>query len=133
MRRLSDVRGWIKWILLAFVCMQTLTVVHRVMHAESLSRHIAQTTQQALAADQKPTDSLTNDSHTTPFYADLWNEHKTSSDCQLYDQACTEVLHQSLPVDTFIPPLTIWIAIVLLERFALFERFYSVRGPPVLI
>jgi len=24
-----------------------------------------------------------------------------------------------------------WLSMILLERFALFERFYAVRGPPV--
>jgi hypothetical protein len=60
----------------------------------------------------------------------LWGGHSNSDDCQLFDQTCPDLLHVpvwALPAVSVVP---IWTASLLLERFALFERFYAARGPP---
>jgi hypothetical protein len=49
----------------------------------------------------------------------------------LFDQACPDVLQHALFIDSYISPPAIWMGAVLLERFALVERFYAARGPPV--
>jgi hypothetical protein len=82
-------------------------------------------------AQQKPTNSPSNQVEKTPFFADLWGEHKSLTDCQLFDQACPDALQHALHIDSYMPPPAVWLGAVLLERFALFERFYAARGPPV--
>jgi hypothetical protein len=64
--------------------------------------------------------------------ANLWGEHKSLTDCQLFDQACPDTVHRSLQFVFYQPPPALWVGAVLRERFALFERFYAARGPPVI-
>jgi hypothetical protein len=132
MRQLSGLRQWIMWLLLALVCLQTLTAVHRIVHQESVAQRVTQTLLDQTVVYQKPTSSLTSTSDASKFFADLWGEHKSLTDCQLFDQACPDALQHALHIDSFIPPPAIWSGLALLERFALFERFYSARGPPVI-
>lgn len=103
------------WVLLmALLLVQTVGVLHRVAHAKQsagVSTHQAACSSGLLSA--------------------IWGEHSNSADCQLFDQACPDLLE--LPVWTVLPApaLLIWREVLLLERFALFERLYAVRGPPV--
>ena len=131
MRPLLGLRHWMMWALLALVCLQTLTVVHRIVHKESVADRVTQTLQDLAVAQQKPTNSPSNQVEKTPFFADLWGEHKSLTDCQLFDQACPDALQHALHIDSYMPPPAVWLGAVLLERFALFERFYAARGPPV--
>ena len=131
MRHLSGLRQWIVWLLFALVCLQTLTVVHRIVHKESVAHRVTQTLLDQTVVTQKPTSSLNNTSDASKFFADLWGEHKSLTDCQLFDQACPDALQHALHIDSYIPALAIWLGLVLLERFALFERFYAARGPPI--
>ena len=131
MRHLLGLRQWMMWALLALVCLQTLTVVHRIVHKESAAQRVTQTLQDIAVAQQKPTNSPSNQVEKTPFFADLWGEHKSLTDCQLFDQACPDALQHALHIDSYMPPPAVWLGAVLLERFALFERFYAARGPPV--
>jgi len=132
MRPLLGLRHWMMWALLALVCLQTLTFVHRIVHKESAAQRVTQTLQDLAVAQQKPTNSPSNPAEVTPFFDDLWGEHKSLTDCQLFDQACPDALQHALHIDSYIPAPAIWLGLVLLERFALFERFYSARGPPVI-
>jgi len=132
MRQLCDLRRWLMWALLALVCLQTLSVVHRIVHKESAAQRVTQTLQDLGLAQQKPTNSPSNPTEVTPFFDDLWGEHKSLTDCQLFDQACPDALQHALHIDSYIPAPAIWLGLVLLERFALFERFYSAQGPPVI-
>ena len=131
MRQLCDLRRWLMWALLALVCLQTLTVVHRIVHRESAAQRVTQTLQDLGLAQQKPTNSPSNPTEVTPFFDDLWGEHKSLTDCQLFDQACPDALQHALFIDSYISPPAIRMGALLLERFALFERFYAARGPPV--
>ena len=131
MRHLSGPRRWIIWLLFALVCLQTLTLVHRIVHKESVAQRVTQTLLDQTVVHQKPISSLNSTSDTSKFFADLWGEHKSLTDCQLFDQACPDILQHVLLIDSYIPPPAIWLGDVLLERFALFERFYAARGPPV--
>lgn len=132
MRYLGGLRQWIIWLLFALVCLQTLTVVHRIVHKESVALRVTQTLLDQTVVHQKTTSSLNSTSDTSKFFADLWSEHKSLTDCQLFDQACPDALQHALHIAIYIPPTAIWLGAVLLERFALFERFYAARGPPVL-
>ena len=131
MRQLCDLRRWLMWALLALVCLQTLTVVHRIVHRESAAQRVTHTLQDLAVAQQKPTNSPSNPAEVTPFFDDLWGEHKSLTDCQLFDQACPDALQHALFIDSYISPPAIRMGALLLERFALFERFYAARGPPV--
>ena len=131
MRQLLGLRQWMMWALLALVCLQTLTVVHRIVHKESVADRVTQTLQDLAVAQQRPTHLPSSTAEETLFFADLWGEHKSLTDCQLFDQACPDALQHALHIDSYIPAPAIWLSLVLLERFALFERFYAARGPPV--
>jgi len=131
MRQLCDLRRWLMWALLALVCLQTLSVVHRIVHKESAAQRVTHTLQDLAVAQQKPTNSPSNPAEVTPFFDDLWGEHKSLTDCQLFDQACPDALQHALFIDSYISPPAIRMGALLLERFALFERFYAARGPPV--
>ena len=131
MRQLLGLRQWMMWALLALVCLQTLTVVHRIVHKESVAERVTQTLQDLAVAQQKPTNSPSNSAEEAPFFEDLWGEHKSLTDCQLFDQACPDALQHALFIDIYISPPAIRMGALLLERFALFERFYAARGPPV--
>lgn len=132
MRQLLGLRHWMMWALLALVCLQTLTVVHRIVHKESAAERVTHTLQDLALAQKKPTHSPSDSAHESPFFEDLWGEHKSLTDCQLFDQACPDALQHALLFDSYIPAPPIWLGLALLERFALFERFYSARGPPVI-
>ena len=132
MRQLCCLRRWLMWTLLALVCLQTLTVVHRIVHKESVADRVTQTLQDLAVAQQRPTHLPSSTAEETLFFADLWGEHKSLTDCQLFDQACPDALQHALHIDSYIPAPAIWLGLALLERFALFERFYAARGPPVI-
>jgi hypothetical protein len=132
MRQLLGLRQWMMLALLALVCLQTLTVVHRIVHKESVADRVTQTLQDLAVAQQKPTHLPSSPAEETLFFADLWGEHKSLTDCQLFDQACPDALQHALHIDSYIPAPAIWLGLALLERFALFERFYAARGPPVI-
>ena len=104
-------------LLAALIMVQTVGVLHRVAHAQqsaSVFSHVAP----AVAQDD------------VSVLAAIWGDHSNSAECQLFDQTCPDLLHApvwALPAASVMP---IWMAALLLERFALFERFYAARGPP---
>jgi len=104
-------------LLTALILVQTVGVLHRVAHAQQNAAgwtHV-------MPAEAKADVSL---------FAAIWGEHSNSAECQLFDQACPDLLDTpvwALPVVTALP---VWEAAELRERFALFERFYAARGPP---
>jgi hypothetical protein len=101
-------------LLMALVLVQTVGVLHRVAHAQTNTGHATH----ALA-------------DTSAGLKALWGEHTTSAECQLFDQACPDVMHTPIAALPSSLPLALWTAEVSVERFALFERFYAARGPPV--
>jgi len=131
MQHLSGLRRWLICVLLALVCLQTLTAVHRIVHQESVAQRVAQQQLEQNGVLHTQSNSFKSSSEVPKFFADLWGEHKSLTDCQLFDQACPDVLQHALFIDSYISPPAIWMGAVLLERFALVERFYAARGPPV--
>ena len=103
-------------LLMALMCVQTVGVLHRVAHAQQsagISAHANTDTSDVLAV--------------------IWGDHSNSAECQLFDQACPDLL----PACVWTLPTALlaatWVTAVLQERFALFERFYAARGPPVVL
>ena len=104
-------------LLTALMLVQTVGVLHRVVHAQQSA---------GVISHAAPTGVTVEASLLTA----LWGGHSNSVDCQLFDQTCPDLLHVpvwTLPAVSVVPIST---ASLLLERFALFERFYAARGPP---
>ena len=89
--------------------MQTLGLAHRVVHAKLgvVTAHV-------------------NEGH-----AGLWSEHTQSSDCQLFDQSCGDVLQSSHGLCTVEAWWPVWHATPGWGRHSAYERFHAARGPPV--
>lgn len=105
---------WVWFMVMVMVLVQTVGVLHRVAHA-----------QQSLGVASHAAI------HKAETLATLWGEHRTSAECQLFDQACPDLLHE--PVLTWSPALVVtgWVAASWTEHYALSERFNAARGPPV--
>ena len=104
-------------LLTALIMLQTVGVLHRVAHA-----------QQSAGVFSHAAPAVVQDD--VILLAAIWGEHSNSAECQLFDQTCPDLLHVpvwALPAVSVVPT---WVASVLRERFALFERFYAARGPP---
>lgn len=103
-------------LLTALMLVQTVGVLHRVAHAQQSSG--------------VTTHAVGNSSSVL---TSIWGEHSNSADCQLFDHACPDLLQVAVWVLPTNLPATTWVTALLQERFALFERFYAARGPPVAV
>ena len=103
-------------LLTALVLVQTVGVLHRVAHASS-NVH-------ALAAEGSGAAELSHP------WSRLWSDHSSLADCQLFDQACPDLLHTAVLSPVVLSAVQVWQALALHARVALFERFYAARGPP---
>jgi hypothetical protein len=110
-------------LLTALVLMQTVGVLHRVAHAHGSHSAVA----------VEPASAPTSGQDLMAGLQRFWGDHSNAVDCQLFDQSCPEVLHTPDFLFTPVMPAPIWLASTLQERFALFERFYAARGPPVVL
>lgn len=102
-------------VALALVVLQTLGVWHRVLHF-------------AHGAPPQQTAAQTS----SPLSA-LWGEHSKTSDCQSFDHAIPDGLQTVSLTPQAMPAPAVWWGVVFQERFALAERFFSCRGPPVVL
>ena len=105
-------------LMTALLLVQTVGVLHRVAHAKQSAGVFSHTTPAVMKDD-------------VSLLAGIWGDHSNSAECQLFDQTCPDLLQLpvwALPVTL---PLTLWTAAARQERFALVERFYAARGPPV--
>ena len=110
-------------LLTALVLVQTIGVMHRVAHAHG--------THSALAT--VPATSVVTSQDLMAGLQRLWGDHSHSVDCQLFAQSCPDSLHSLALVFAPVMPALGWLAAVMHERFALFERFYTARGPPAVL
>lgn len=110
-------------VLVALVLVQTLGVLHRVAHAHGA--HSAVTT-------EPPTLAASSQGLMAGLQR-VWGDHSNAVDCQLFDQTCPDTLHALALVFAPVMPALGWLAAILHERFALFERFYAARGPPAVL
>ena len=104
-------------LLTALIMVQTVGMLHRVAHA-----------QQSVGVFSHAAPAVVKND--VSLLAAIWGDHSNSAECQLFDQTCPDLLHVpvwALPAVSVVPT---WVASVLRERFALFERFYAARGPP---
>ncbi|WP_310627107.1 hypothetical protein [Limnohabitans sp.] len=97
-------------LLMALVLVQTVGVLHRVVHAHGTHR---MTAVEGMAALQS-----------------LWADHSNAVNCQLFDQSCSDALHVTIAMAQPVLFISDWPAATMHERFALFERSYAARGPP---
>jgi len=104
-------------LLTALIMVQTVGVLHRVAHA-----------QQSAGVYGHASPAVVK--HEVSLLAAIWGDHSNSAECQLFDQACPDLLHSPVWVVSVVAALPTWEAAALRERFALFERFYAARGPP---
>jgi hypothetical protein len=109
-------------LLTMLLLVQSLGVLHRVAHAH----HAV-----SVASTQVQVSGTANTHEGAALLARLWGEHSSLAECQLFDQLCPDL--GLIPTLALLPllPASGWTASVLQERFALFERFYAARGPPV--
>lgn len=103
--------------LTALLMVQTVGVLHRVAHAQQSVGVLGHA-------------SSVSVKHDGPALAAIWGDHSNSAECQLFDQACPDLLHVSAFRVPIVSSSPVWMALALHERFALFERFYAARGPP---
>ena len=104
-------------LLTALILVQTVGVMHRVAHAQQSAGVVSH------AAPAVVKDDVS-------VLAAIWGDHSNSAECQLFDQTCPDLLHLPVWALSAVSVEPIWMAALLLERFALFERFYAARGPP---
>jgi len=104
-------------LLTALIMLQTVGVLHRVAHAQQSAGVFSH------AAPAVVKDDVSQ-------LAAIWGDHSNSAECQLFDQTCPDLLQAPVWALPAVSVMPIWMAALLLERFALFERFYAARGPP---
>lgn len=107
--------------LAALVLVQSVGLLHRVAHAHHTN---------SAGAVQVPLVDNASPDPSSKLIARLWGDHSGMAECQLFDQACPDVLVMPFLAWALSSPVPTWTAVVLQERFALFERFYGARGPP---
>jgi hypothetical protein len=107
-------------LVLALLWSQTLGQLHRVMHAK-------QTVQAASVL--VPFEAATG---VDSVWQGLWGEHANLADCQLFDQSCPDALQHGVWIMPLLHGVMDGVKALLLTRFALFERFFAARAPPVL-
>jgi hypothetical protein len=105
---LQVLRRLLMALLTTLVVLQTMAVMHRVVHVQS---------------NPSQPDLL----------AAIWCDDQNPGLCQLIDHACADVLATSTMATVAMPAFKTWSAFSLHERFALFERFYAARGPPAVL
>lgn len=109
-------------MLTALVLVQSVGVLHRVAHAHHSASDVS---------TQAQVTDVTNPHEGSVLLARLWGQHSSLAECQLFDHMCPDLwLTPTMALLPLLPAPT-WTALVLQERFALFERFYAARGPPV--
>jgi hypothetical protein len=107
-------------LVLALLWGQTLGQLHRVVHAKQAAPAAAVS---VVAEAATGVDSV---------WQGLWGEHASLADCQLFDQACPDALQQAVWAMPVLPVPVVGFTALLYARFALFERFFAARAPPVL-
>jgi len=108
-------------LLTALVLVQTVGVLHRVVHAHS--------THPVVVAAEAPLAPVTLD--LMGGLQRLWGDHSNAVDCQLFEQSCPDAWHTPAVVLMPVLPAPGWLVAMWQARFAVLARFYAARGPPV--
>lgn len=107
-------------LVLALLWGQTLGQLHRVVHAPQTVH---------AASDLLPLEAATGDGS---MWQGLWGEHANLADCQLFDQTCPDALQHAVWAMPVLHGVMDGVKALFYSRFALFERFFAARAPPVL-
>ena len=107
-------------LLLALLWGQTLGQLHRVVHAKQTVH---------AASVSVPVEATTG---IDSAWQGLWGEHASLADCQLFDQSCPDALQHAVWAMPVWHGVMDGVKALLYTRFALFERFFAARAPPVL-
>jgi hypothetical protein len=122
----AGVRQGLLVLALLVLLAQSLGLAHRFVHATNLGTGHAQ-----VMAEGSQAEAAEPSAATPAPWGRAFGEHKTSADCQLYDQLCHDALGFALScVLAFVVP-TAWLRWRLRECFGLHARFFSARAPPL--
>ncbi len=124
----AAMRRMIMLWLVALVLVQSVGVLHRVAHTTDHAHGLAGvSTHLGLSVGKAALPSEVN-----PIWTRLWGEHSSLADCQLFDQACPDLLHHVQFSAVTATASHVWQFATLQAHVSLFERFYAARGPPAL-
>lgn len=122
----AGVRQGLLALALLVLLAQSLGLAHRFAHASTLGLVQAQA-----MAEGSPSEVVLPSAATPTSWGGVFGEHKSTADCQLFDQLCHDVLGVALCwVLAFAVPKA-WLRWPLRERRALRARFFSARAPPL--
>ena len=120
-------RGLLALVLLVLLA-QSLGLAHRFVHASNSGLAHAQ----AMAEGSQAEAAVPNAGAPAP-WAWVFGEHKSTADCQLFDQLCQHAIAAVLSLTLAFAMPTAWLRLALRERFALHARFFSARAPPAVL
>jgi len=122
----TGVRQGLLVLALLVLLAQSLGLAHRYVHAPSLGPSHAQA-----MAESSQDEAAVPPAATPAPWGWVFGEHKTTADCQLYDQVCHDALGLALCGVLTLAVPTAWLRWQLRERLALHARFFSARAPPL--
>lgn len=124
----AGVRQGLLALALLVLLAQSLGLAHRFAHASALGFVQAQA-----MAEGSPSEVVMPSAATPAPWGGVFGEHKSTADCQLYDQLCHDALGLALACVLAFAVSTAWLRWPLRERWALDARFFSARAPPAVL
>lgn len=119
-------------LVLALVSVQTLGLLHRVVHAPAWASMLQDESRPVQAQGREAARAVDRNEAATGFLAQLFAGHQSGSDCRSYDQlshgdCVASVLVQAMPL--VLPVFLVFVpaGVAFVRRSALFQA----RGPPV--
>ena len=107
---------------------QSLGLAHRFVHPTSVGPG------HALAlAEGSQAEAAVSPAATPAPWGWGFGDHKSTADCQLYDQLCHDALGLALCGVLALAVPKVWLRWRVRERLALHARFFSARAPPVVL
>jgi hypothetical protein len=124
----AGVRQGLLVLALLVLLAQSLGLAHRFVHASNSGLVHAQ----AMAEGSQAEAAVPPAANPAP-WGWVFGEHKTSADCQLYDQLCHDALGFAWSCVLAFAVPTAWLRWRLRERLGLHARFFSARAPPAVL
>jgi len=122
----AGVRQGLLVLALLVLLAQSLGLAHRFAHASTLGLVQAQA-----MAEGSPSEVVLPSAASPTSWGGVFGEHKSTADCQLYDQLCHDALGLAWSCVLAFAVPTAWLRWQLRERRALHARFFSARAPPL--
>ncbi len=124
----AGVRQGLLVLALLVLLAQSLGLAHRFVHASNSGlAHV-----QAMAEGSQAEAAVPPAATPAP-WGWIFGEHKSTADCQLFDQLCQHAIAAVLSLTLAFAMPTAWLRLGLRERFALHARFFSARAPPAVL